>query len=64
MVTFAVLGSRNHDVRVKHLMTQPGNAPEAGPSHLTTADQVNKVSEGLAFTDHRLRVLQRTQTLN
>ena len=34
-------------------MTQPGNAPKARPSHLTTADQVNKVSEGLAFTDHK-----------
>ena len=52
----------NRDLRVKHLVTQPGNAPEARPSHLTTADQVNKVSEGLAFTDHRGRVLQRTQT--
>ena len=30
------------DLRVKHLVTQPGNAPEARPSHLTTADQVNK----------------------
>ena len=40
-------GRRNHDVRVKHLVTQPGNAPKARPSHLTTADQVNKVSEGL-----------------
>ena len=29
-----------------------------------TADEVNKVSEGLAFEDHRGRVLQRTQTLN
>ena len=56
------LGGRNLDIRVKHLVTQPGNAPEARPSHLTTADQVNKVSEGLAFTDHRGRVLQRTQT--
>ena len=55
---------RNRDVRVKHLVTQPGNAPEARPSHLTTADQVNKVSEGLAVTDHKDRVLQRTQTLN
>ena len=35
---------RNHDVRVKHLVVQPGNAPQARPSHLTTADKVNKVS--------------------
>ena len=46
-------------------MTLPsGNAPKAGPSHLTTADEVNKLSEGLAFKDHKDRVLQRTQTLN
>ena len=45
-------------------MTQPGNAPKARPSHLTTADEVNKVSEGLAFKDHKDRVLQRRQTLN
>ena len=31
-------------LRVKHLVTQPGNAPKARPSHLTTADEVNKVS--------------------
>ena len=41
---FTSLGDRNHDVRVKHLVTQPGNAPKARPSHLTTADAVNKVS--------------------
>ena len=52
-VTFAGLGSRNRDVRVKHLVTQPGNAPKAKLSHLTPADQVNEVSEGLAFTDHK-----------
>ena len=55
-------GPWRHDVRVKHLVTQPGNAPKARPSHLTTADQVNKVSEGLAFKDHK--VLRRMQTLN
>ena len=44
IVTFSGLGGRNHDVRVKHLVTQPGNAPKARPSHLTTADQVNEVS--------------------
>ena len=48
---------RNRHVRVKHLVTQPGNAPEM-------ADEVNKVSEGLAFTDHKGRVLQRRPTLN
>ena len=64
LVTFTGLGGRNCDIRVKHLVTQPGNAPKARLSHLTTADQVNKVSEGLAFTDHKGRVLQRTQTLN
>ena len=42
--TFTGLGVRNGDVRVKHLVTQPGNAPKARPSHLTTADQVNEVS--------------------
>ena len=36
--TFAGLGGRNCDVRVKHLVTQPGNAPKARPSHLTSAD--------------------------
>ena len=41
---FAGLGSRNCDERVKHLVTQPGNAAKARPSHLTTADVVNKVS--------------------
>ena len=36
---------RHHVVYiVKHLVTQPGNAPKARPSHLTTADEVNKVS--------------------
>ena len=54
----------DRDVRVKHLVMQPGNAPKARPSHLTTADVVNKVSEGLAFKDCKGRVLQRTQTLN
>ena len=44
IVTFAGLVGRNRDVRVKHLVTQPGNAPKARPSHLTTADEVNKVS--------------------
>ena len=55
IVTFASLGSRNHDVRVKHLVTQPGNAPKARPSHLTTADEVNKVSEGLKTGSFRGR---------
>ena len=50
-ITFVGLGSRNCDIRVKHLVMQPGNAPKARPSHLTTADKVNKVSEGLAFKD-------------
>ena len=63
IVTFCLSG-RNRDVRVKHLVMQPGNAPEARPSHLTTADKVNKVSEGLAFKDHIGQVLQRMQTLN
>ena len=58
----ATLHCIDRDVRVKHLVTQPGNAPKARPSHLTAADEVNKVSEGLAFTDHKDRVLQRTQT--
>ena len=41
---FRGLGGRNRDVRVKHLVTQPGNAPKARPSHLTTADAINQVS--------------------
>ena len=45
------LGGRNRDVKVKHLVTQPG-----------TVDEVNKVSEGLVFKHHK--GLQRTQTLN
>ena len=60
----AGLGSRNRDVRVKHLLTQPGSAPKARPSHLTTTDAVNKVSEGLAFKDRKGRDLRRMQTLN
>ena len=44
IVTFAGLGVRNRDVRVKRLVTQPGNAPKARLSHLTTADTLNKVS--------------------
>ena len=35
---------RQGNVRVKHLVTQPGNAPKAILSHLTMADAVNKVS--------------------
>ena len=58
----ATLHCIDRDVRVKHLVTQPGTAPKARPSHLTAADEVNKVSEGLAFKDHKGRVLQRTQT--
>ena len=44
IVTFSGLASRNRDERVKHLVTQPGSAPKTRPSHLTTADAVNKVS--------------------
>ena len=43
-VTFAGLGGRSRVVRVKHLVTQPGNTPKTRPSHLTTVDAVNKVS--------------------
>ena len=32
---FAGLGGRNPDVRVKHLVTQLENAPNAPPSHLS-----------------------------
>ena len=52
----AGLPSRNHDIRVKHLVTQPGNAPKARPSQ--------GLSEGLAFEDCKGRVLRRMQTLN
>ena len=31
--TFTGLGGRNRDVKVKHLVTQPGNAPKARLSH-------------------------------
>ena len=44
IVIFVSLGDRNHDIWVKHLVTQPGTAPKIRPSHLTTADAVNKVS--------------------
>ena len=65
IVTFVGLGGRNRDVRVKHLVTQPGNAPKTRLSHSTMADVVNKVSEGLAFEDRKGRVLQRRmKTLN
>ena len=40
---FRGLGGRNHDVRI-NLVTQPGNASKARPSHLTTADALHKVS--------------------
>ena len=33
IVTFVGLGGRNRDVRVKHLVTQPGNAQKARLSH-------------------------------
>ena len=44
ILTSRCVDHHNRDVRVKHLVTQPGNAPKARPSHLTTADKVNKVS--------------------
>ena len=44
IVTFTGVGGRKRDVRGKHLGTQPGNAPKTRPSHLTTAEAVNKVS--------------------
>ena len=56
IVTFAGLDGRNRDLRVKHLATQPGNAPMARPSNLTTA-------EGVTFEDRKGRVLRRMQTL-
>ena len=46
-------------------MTQPGNAPKARPSHLTTVDAVNEVSpKDSAFEDLKGRVLWRMQTPN
>ena len=46
-------------------MTQPGNAPEARPSQLTTADEVNEVSlKDSAFEDRKGRVLWRMRILN
>ena len=48
------LGGRNHDVSVKHLVTQPGNAPEARPSYLTTANVLTRSLWGTC-----LRRLQR-----
>ena len=35
---FVGLGGRNRDIRVKHLVMQPGNALNTRPSHVTTAD--------------------------
>ena len=43
----------------EHLVRQPGNAPKARQSHLTTADASFK---GLSFEDRKGRVLRRTQT--
>ena len=63
-VTSAGLGGRSRVVRVKHLVTQPGNTPKTRPSHLTTVEAVNKVSPKLAFEDRKGRVLRRMQTLN
>ena len=34
---------QKRDISVKHLVTQPGNAPKTRRPHLTTADEVNKV---------------------
>ena len=39
-----LLCRRNRDVRVKHLVMQPGNAPKSRSLHLTMADAVNEVS--------------------
>ena len=64
IATVVGLGGRNRDIRVKHLVTQPGNAEKARLSHLTTADAVNKVSEGLSFEDRKGRVLRRMQPLH
>ena len=36
---FAGLGGRNHDVRVKHLVMQPGNAPKTRVTRLTRSLQ-------------------------
>ena len=41
---FRVPGWRKSWRKRKYLVTQPGNAPKARPSHLTMADVVNKVS--------------------
>ena len=52
------------DVRVKHMLTQH-NVPKARPSHLATVDTAFKgLSKGLAFEDHKGRVLRRMQPLN
>ena len=52
------LGARNHDIRVKHLVTQPGNAPKVWPSHLTMVnkDSPSKAAKGpLKDADPELR---------
>ena len=51
--------------KCKHLVMQPGNAPQARLSHLTMAVVVNKISlKDPAFEDLKGRVLRRMQTLN
>ena len=53
------------ELRHSNLVMQPGNAPKARPSHLTTVDGAFEgLSEGLTFEDHKGRVLQRMQPLN
>ena len=59
---FAGLGGRNLDVRVKHLVTQPENAPNATPSHLSAADAVSKVSlrDSASFVTRQLSEVRGT----
>ena len=57
--------NRNRNVRVKHLVTQPGNAQKARPSHLTTVGTAFEgLTEGLVFKGRKGRVLQRMQPLS
>ena len=44
IVTFPCLCGRNCDIRLRHLVTQQGNAPKARLSHLTTVDMIYMVS--------------------
>ena len=51
----------NLNEAIKHLVTQPGNAPKTVPFTVDVA--FKGLSEDLAFKDGKCRVLRRMQTL-